>query len=134
MSNIGELVRRKRIVRGWTKKGLAERAGISPSMVLRIENGERPNPSVPVLCSLADALGIPRDDIFRLVGYKKDDRDLPMIERLFPDLKSEKQQETAQKIIDGLARNNDLEDGDYDRLVEHMEMFFNHVKSKINPI
>lgn len=88
------------------------------------------NPSVPVLNALALALGVPKDDILRLAGYKSDEGDIPMIERAFPDLKTEKQQQTAQKIIDGLARSSDLEDSDYDRLVDHVEMFLNYVKKK----
>lgn len=53
-------------------------------------------------------------------------------ERVFPDLKTEKQQETVQKIVDGLARNSDLEEKDYDDLVDQMEMFLAHAKKKKN--
>lgn len=133
MNSIGEMIKDRRLSKGWSKRVLAEKANISHSEVHRIENGERINPSVPVLNALAEALGIPKDDLLRLAGYKSDEGDIPMIERVFPDLKTEKQQKTAQKIIDGLARSNDMDDSDYDRLVDQMEMFFNYVKKKNNP-
>ena len=130
MNSLGEMIKDRRLSKGWSKRALAEKAGISHSEVHRIETGERTNPSVPVLNALAEALGIPKDDLLLIAGYKSDDGDILMIERVFPELKTEKQQQTAQKIIDGLARSSDMEDSDYDRLVEQMEMFFNYVKKK----
>ena len=130
MISLGETIKDRRLNKGWSKRALAEKAGISHSEVHRIETGERANPSVPVLNALAEALGIPKDDLLRIAGYKNDDGNTPMIERVFPDLKTEKQQKTAQKIIDGLARSGDMDDGDYDRLVDQVEMFFDYVKKK----
>ena len=130
MNSLGEMIKDRRLSKGWSKRALAEKAGISHSEVHRIETGERTNPSVPVLNTLAEALGIPKDDLLLIAGYKSDDGDILMIERVFPELKTEKQQQTAQKIIDGLARSSDMDDSDYDRLVEQMEMFFNYVKKK----
>lgn len=130
MNSLGEMIKDRRLSKGWSKRALAEKAGISHSEVHRIETGERTNPSVPVLNALAEALGIPKDDLLLVAGYKSDEGDIPMIERVFPELKTEKQQQTAQKIIDGLARSSDMDDSDYDRLVEQMEMFFNYVKKK----
>lgn len=132
MNSIGDLIKDRRLSKGWSKRALAEKAGISHSEVHRIEIGERVNPSVPVLNALAEALGVPKDDLLRLAGYKSDEGDIPMIERVFPDLKTEKQQKTAQKIIDGLARSGDMDDGDYDRLIDQVEMFFDYVKKKNN--
>ena len=133
MNAIGDMIKNRRLSKGWSKRALAEKAGISHSEVHRIENGERENPSVPILNALADALGVPKDDLLRIAGYKSDDGDIPMIERVFPDLKTEKQQQTAQKIIDGLARNGDWDDSDYDGLVTQVELFFDYVKKKNSP-
>lgn len=130
MSNIGEFIKERRLAKEWSKRALAEKAGISHSEVHRIENGERVNPSVPVLNALAEALGVPKDDILRLAGYKADDGDIPLIEKVFPDLKTEKQQQTAQKIVDGLSRNNNLKDTEYDDLVRQVEMFLEYAKKK----
>ncbi len=128
MSIIGEFIKERRLAKELSKRALAEKAGISHSEVHRIENGERVNPSVPVLNALAEALGVPKDDILRLAGYKADDGDIPLIEKVFPDLKTEKQQQTAQKIVDGLSRNSDLKDTEYDDLVRQVEMFLEYAK------
>ncbi|MPM29652.1 hypothetical protein SDC9_76192 [bioreactor metagenome] len=132
MNDIGDLIKDRRLSKGWSKRALADKAGISHSEVHRIESGERVNPSVPVLNALAEVLGVPKDDVLRIAGYKSDEGDIPMIERVFPDLKTEKQQETAQKIIDVLARSGDLDGGDYDRLIEQVEMFLDYVKKRNN--
>lgn len=128
MSKVGDFIRDRRLAKGLSKRQLAEKAGISHSEVHRIENGERQNPSVPMLIALADALGIPQDDILVLAGYKNDDNNIPLIERVFPDLKTQKQQETAQKIVDGLSRNNQLKDAQYDELVRQVEMYLDYAK------
>lgn len=132
MSTLGIFVKERRAAKEWSKRALAEKAGISHSEVHRIETGERANPSVPVLNALAGALGVPKDEMLRIAGYKSDEENIPLIEKVFPDLKTEKQQATVQKIIDGLARNTDLQDSDYDNLVEQMEMFLAHAKKKRN--
>lgn len=41
MSNVGEVIKERRLVKGMSKRALAEKAGISHSEVHRIENGER---------------------------------------------------------------------------------------------
>lgn len=130
MNSIGNFIKERRLAKEWSKRALAEKAGISHSEVHRIENGERTNPSVPVLYSLAEALGIPKDEMLRHAGYRTEDGDVSMIEKVFPDLKSEKQQQTAQKIVDGLSRNSDLKDTDYDDLVRQVEMFLEYAKKK----
>lgn len=131
MSALGDYIKERRLSKEWSKRKLAEKSSISHSEVHRIENGERTNPSVPVLNALAEALGVPKDELLRVAGYKADDGDdIPLIERLFPDLKTDKQQETAQKIIDGLSRNTDLQDDEYDDLVRQVEMFLDYAKKK----
>ena len=132
MSKVGEFIRERRLAKGLSKRQLAEKAGISHSEVHRIENGERQNPSVPMLVALADALGIPQDDILVMAGYKKDDNNIPLIERVFPDLKTQKQQETAQKIVDGLSRNSQLKDAQYDELVRQVEMYLDYAQKNPN--
>lgn len=132
MSKVGDYIKERRLAKEWSKRTLAEKAGISHSEVHRIENGERNNPSVAMLYALADALGIPKEEILRQAGYKTDDQDIPYIEKVFPDLKTEKQQETAQRIVDGLARNGDLRDSDYDDLVRQVDMFLEYAKKKKN--
>jgi transcriptional regulator with XRE-family HTH domain len=130
MTTFGDTIKNKRLSLGWSKRALAERADISHSEVHRIENGDRKNPSVPVLNALAEALGISKEDLLQVAGYKSDDGDVSAIERVFPALKTEQQRDAAEKIIEMLVRSDDLKDGDYEKLVDHMEMFFDYVKKK----
>ena len=127
MNQIGTIIKERRLVKGLSARALAEKARISHSEVHRIENGERKNPSIPVLNSLADALGIPKDDMLMLAGYKQNNSNKTMLEQAFPDLKTEKQQKTARMIIDRMC-NSDLSEDNYDALVEQVEMFVNYRK------
>ena len=132
MSKVGDYIKERRLAKEWSKRALAEKAGISHSEVHRIENGERQNPSIPMLIALADALGIPQDEILKLAGYKSDDGDVPLIERVFPDLKTPTPQETVQRIVDGLSRNGELKESQLDELVDQVEMFLDYAKKKGN--
>ena len=106
---------------------------LSHTEVHRIEIGERQSPSVPVLNALAEALGVSKEEMLQVAGYiDEDNESVPLIERVFPDLKTEKQRDTVRKIVDGLARNSDLEEKDYDDLVDQMEMFLTYAKKKKN--
>lgn len=133
MNTLGEFIKERRLAKNLSKRALAEKAGISHTEVHRIENGERKNPSVPVLNSLADALGISKETLLQTAGYVNENQaDVPLIERVFPDLKTEKQQNTVQKIVDGLSRSAELADTDYDDLVDQVEMFLAYAKKKRN--
>lgn len=133
MTELGRYVNERREAKNWSKRRLATEADISHTEVHRIENGERRNPSVPVLNALANALGVPSEEMLKVAGYiDEQDNNVSPIERAFPDLKTEKQQQTVQKIVDGLARNSDLEEEDYDDLVDQMEMFLAYAKNKKN--
>jgi transcriptional regulator with XRE-family HTH domain len=133
MNTLGELIKERRLAKNLSKRALAEKAGISHTEVHRIENGERKNPSIPVLNSLADALGISKETLLQTAGYVNENQaDVPLIERVFPDLKTEKQQNTVQKIVDGLSRSAELADTDYDDLVDQVEMFLAYAKKKRN--
>jgi transcriptional regulator with XRE-family HTH domain len=133
MNTLGEFIKERRLAKGLSKRALAEKAKISHTEVHRIENGDRKNPSVPVLNALADALGVPQEFMLEMAGYVTNkDEQVPLIERVFPDLKSEKQKDTVQKIVDGLSRSNELVDKDYDDLVDQVEMFLAYAKNKKN--
>lgn len=129
-NKIGLFIQERRKAKDWSKRTLAENAGVSHSEVHRIETGERQKPSVPVLYAIADALGVPKDEILRAAGYQTGDDDAPAIERAFPGLKNPKQQDTVQKIVDGLCRNSELNDADYDDLVRQVEMFLQYAKKR----
>lgn len=131
MSKVGDFIKKRRLDKGWSKRALAEKAGISHSEVHRIESGEREHPSVTMILAIADALSISREEILRVAGYTENNSDIPLIEKVFPDLKTPEQQQTAQKVIDGLARgSSENVDFDYDGFVRHMDMFLSYDKKK----
>lgn len=133
MNTLGEFIKERRMAKELSKRALAEKANISHTEVHRIENGDRKNPSVPVLNALADALGVPQEVMLEMAGYVTNkDEQVPLIERVFPDLKSDKQKDTVQKIVDGLSRSSELVDKDYDDLVDQVEMFLAYAKNKKN--
>jgi len=133
MKPIGKYLRDRRNAKGLSMRELAEKSGVSHTEIFRIESGQRDFPSMRVLVSLGKALEVPDDEILRMAGYKSEDEgDISIMEKVFPNLRTEKQQDTAQRIIDGLARNTDLQDNDYDDLVDHMEVFMEFVKKKRN--
>lgn len=59
---------------------------------------------------------------------KQESDDMTAVERAFPGLKTKKQQETVEKIADGLSRNTDLKDEDLDGLYKQVEMFIEYAK------
>ncbi len=124
---LGEYIKNKRTELGMSRNLLASKAGISHTEVQRIETSERKMPSLKVLCSLADALNIPQEEMLKVAGYAPAD-DIPAVERAFHGLKTRKQQETVEKIADGLSRNADLKDEDLDDLFKQVEMFIEYAK------
>jgi transcriptional regulator with XRE-family HTH domain len=127
MNNVGSYIKEKRLSLGWSKRVLAQKAGISHSEVHRIENGERRNPSVPILYSIADALDIPRETILQLAGYELSESSSEY-KKVIMTLRTQKQQDTAEKIIACMARNGNLNDDDYDSLLKQVEMFIEYAK------
>lgn len=133
MSAIGDFIKERRLSKEWSKRTLAEKAGVSHSEVHRIENGERENPSIKMLLAISEALSVPKEEMLRIAGYADSEGDIPLIEKVFPDLKTEKQQKAAQLVIDGLARGSrENKDFDFDAFVDHMDMFLDHAKKKKN--
>ena len=126
---LGDYIKEKRKDAKLSRNALGLKAGISHTEIFRIENNERKQPSLKVLCSLADALMVPQEELLKIAGYSPSD-DISPIERAFPGLQSEKQIETMGKIADGLSRNSDLEDEDLDDLYQQVEMFLDYVKRK----
>lgn len=60
-------VRSEQAARGWTDVELQDRSGIPRGTVDRLAKGKRP-PLARVVNSLADALGVDRDEAYRLAG------------------------------------------------------------------
>ncbi len=63
--NIRNTLQRWRFVRGMTQQELATRAGVTRHTIMNIEHG-RTHPSLLLAYRLADILGVPVTDLFRL--------------------------------------------------------------------
>lgn len=112
-----------------SRNALATKANISHTEIYRIETNERKQPSLKVLCQLAEALSLPQEELLKVAGYAPSD-DTPVVERVFPGLRTAKQKETVERIADGLSRNADLKDEDLDDLYRQVEVFIEVTKRK----
>ncbi len=72
--DIGAALKRLRERRGWTQRDLAAQSGLSQSYIAKLEPPNRPgeykssrqiNPSLAVLGQLAEAFGIPIEQLLR---------------------------------------------------------------------
>ena len=126
---LGEFMKNRRNELDMSRNQLANKAGISHTEVHRIETGERKQPSLKVLCAIADALNMPQEELLKVAGYAPSD-DTSAVERLFPGLKTQKQRETVERIDDGLSRNADLKEEELDDLYRQVEVFIEFAKRK----
>jgi transcriptional regulator with XRE-family HTH domain len=58
---LAQRITHERLRRGWSRTGLARRAGLDPSYVTRVEQAKFREPSVEKIRALAAALGLPVD-------------------------------------------------------------------------
>lgn len=128
---LGEFIKNRRKELGITRNLLATKAGISHTEVQRIETNERKQPSLKVLCALADSLSVSQEEMLKIAGYTPSDG-MSATQRAFPGLVTQKQQETVKKIADGISRNANLKDEDLDAIYNQVEMIINYVMGKRN--
>ena len=67
-NNLGEIIRRQRVMVPLTLQELSAMAGVSPSHLGRIERGER-FPSAHILRKIAGPLRFEENELFALAGY-----------------------------------------------------------------
>ena len=65
---MGEIIRQQRVAIPLTLQELAQKAGVSPSHLGRMERGER-FPSARILRKIAKPLGFEEEELFTLAGY-----------------------------------------------------------------
>ena len=66
---LGALLKEKRLLHGFSIRGLAKHIDVDDSTLVRIEHGSRMAPRADILAKLATTLEIPLADIYGLVGY-----------------------------------------------------------------
>ena len=72
-TNLPHFVAEKRQEAGLTSKQLAERSGLSPAYISRIEKGDYESPSLPSLRALAEGLGLSLRDFLHGAGLLNND-------------------------------------------------------------
>lgn len=119
MIDVGDVIKQNRESSGFSRKKLAELSGISDSELMKIENGQRKNPSWRNLCKIAKALEISPIEFMIKTGYiaKKDLNPVYMLKRV-DKLKQDDLDELQlfidflivrkQKVLKGSGENNDL--------------------------
>ncbi|MGC9530000.1 MAG: helix-turn-helix domain-containing protein [Candidatus Bipolaricaulaceae bacterium] len=68
----GTLIRRARLEQRVPLRELARRVELAPSRLYRIESGERPPPSLPVIRALAQALNLPMGELLVATGTPRE--------------------------------------------------------------
>jgi len=71
-NNFGRIIKQQRIALQLTLQQLADKSGVSPSHLGRIERGQR-FPSAHILRKIAKPLGFDEDELFTLAGYLSSD-------------------------------------------------------------
>lgn len=64
--NLGEQIRIIRTGLEWSQIYLAEKAGVSRSVISNIEVGKQNNPSIGTLWRIANALGMPLSELLNI--------------------------------------------------------------------
>ena len=67
--DLGSYLIQIRNERGYSQRDLAERCGVSPAEISRVESGKRQKPSPAVLRAIADTLVISYPYLMQLAGY-----------------------------------------------------------------
>ena len=84
MAGVGDVIKKNRELCGYSRKRLAEMSNISDSELMKIENGERKNPSWKNLREIAKALNISPIEFMIITGYitQKDLNPVYMLKRI----------------------------------------------------
>ena len=69
LTDLGRFIAKARKAAGLSQEGLAEKAGVSGSTILRLERGEFGRPDPEKLQRIARALDVDAEDLFALARY-----------------------------------------------------------------
>jgi len=120
-SDIGDFIQFHRSECGMSRYELADRCEISRTEIVRIEEGQRKQPSPNNLKKIAEVLHLSYMDMLLHAGYyPRDQHDF--IQFNYPALKSAKQLETVSKLIQAISENPNLSDEDLDSLLRYADL------------
>ncbi len=121
--SLGRYITYKREEKNMTPNALAVECEISRNEIIRIETGQRKQPSLNNLKKIAMVLNIRYDNLLYLAGYvPKDINGQNMDIRFhYPGL-SDKQVAIVEDIIRLITDHKELTDEDLDDLVKHLKL------------
>jgi transcriptional regulator with XRE-family HTH domain len=97
---LAQRITHERLRRGWSRTGLARRAGLDPSYVTRVEQAKFREPSVEKIRALASALGLPVDALTDPPPAEMPDEDVLLRRLIEKRLGSRPNAELVQWAID----------------------------------
>ncbi len=107
MSNpIGEYIKERREALNMSLKKLGEACGVSDSEILKIESGQRKNPSWTTLCKIARALNFHPFEVLLRAGYISEADINPILRIKGLDRLSEEDIEVVQSVINAQVAKN----------------------------
>lgn len=107
MSNpLGEFIKERREALNMSLKKLGEACGVSDSEILKIESGQRKNPSWTTLCKIARALNFHPFEILLKAGYISESDINPILRIKGLDRLSEEDIEVVQNVINAQVAKN----------------------------
>ena len=86
--DLGSYLIQVRNERGYSQRDLAEKCGVSPAEISRVESGKRQKPSPAVLRAIAETLVISYPYLLQLAGYMEESgngAEQPATEEVFRD-------------------------------------------------
>jgi transcriptional regulator with XRE-family HTH domain len=101
-SDLGRRLKLARVAVGLTQRELAERAGVSQSIVAKIEAGRSKRPQPMILMQIAKALSLP-EGLFLEKEKMKEQREAESLEKLL--VESGVSEEAAAMIVRALRRS-----------------------------
>ena len=85
--DLGSYLIQVRNERGYSQRDLAEKSGVSPAEISRLESGKRQKPSPTMLRAIADSMVISYPYLMQLAGYmdEPEEAETPETEDVFRD-------------------------------------------------
>ena len=100
---LADLIRDEREKRGWNKRRLAKEAGVDPSTITRIENGETMTGRGGTSAKIAKALGIPAPVLDAAIREAEEESEVQYID--LSGIPSERRRD-LRRYIDALVRES----------------------------
>ena len=121
---LGTFISDKREQLNMTANALADKSDISRNEIVRIETGQRKQPSLNNLRKIASVLGIRYDILLVLAGYIPHDEFGGEMDVFFhyPGLTSEAQIQTVEEIVRLLSLHPELTADDLNDVIKHLNL------------